>query len=196
MLNSVILNHTAFGELQHQHSGATLDESAGWTNASAFHKFYHRAVTRRHRSCIQIRSRFSNIFRTSRNTFCDNCECKIFCDDNNDSWFVNAGAQHLMHALCVTMYLEPHTKGAWLFVSTIWNIFIEPDLMVLLFAESLPIHFCHDKCLLCHCRIIFSITWGLQVIKHNISSSILFLCVSFETFWRIMCFSFALCTES
>ena len=109
-------------------------------------------------------------------------------DDNNDSWFVNAGAQHLMHALCVTMYLEPHTKGAWLFVSTIWNIFIEPDLMVLLFAESLPIHFCHDKYLLCHCRIILSITWGLQVIKHNVSSSILFLCVSFETFWRMMCF--------
>ena len=101
---------------------------------------------------------------------------------------MNAGAQYLMHALCVTMYLEPHTKGAWLFVSTIWNIFIEPDLMVLLFAESLPIHFCHEKCLLCHCRIILSITWGLQVIKHNISSSILFLCVSFETFWRIMCF--------
>jgi len=173
MLNSVILNHTAFGQLQHQHSGATLDESAGWTNASTFHKFHHRAVTRRHRSCIQIRSRFSNIFRTSRNTFCDNCECKIFCDDNNDSWFVNAGAQHLMHALCVTMYLEPHTKGAWLFVSTIWNIFIEPDLMVLLFAESLPIHFCHDKYLLCHCRIILSITW---VYKWSNTTSVVVFC--------------------
>ena len=29
---------------------------------------------------------------------------------------------------------------------------------------------------------------GLQVIKHNISSSILFLCVSFETFLRVICF--------
>ena len=39
-------------------------------------------LSRRHRSCIETRSRVLNIFRTSRNTLSDRCECKIFCDDN------------------------------------------------------------------------------------------------------------------
>ena len=37
---------------------------------------------RRHRSCIETRSRVLNIFRTSRNKLSDRCKCKIFCDDN------------------------------------------------------------------------------------------------------------------